>query len=486
MVRRILLPLLFCALPLLQAQEHPSIHQQQWEYYRDHPEEVGSQVVAPRMPKRSDLAAARSLDGIVYGFHPYWMNGSESNYYYNLLTHIAYMSGDVDTATGTFSTTHNWATANVVTRAKNNGVKVHFAVVLFGGHSALFSSQSKKDNLIKSIMQQVNARNADGVNIDFESISGSQSLPYRAFLKQLGDTLKKYGKELSVELFAVDWNGIFPAAFFTELDAVVDQYFIMLYAYYYSGSSTAGPNAPLRATAASGYHIMKSIKTYLDRGCPPHKLIAGIPNYGNDWPVTGPSRMAATTGKGTSRTYTVAKNNYLDTIPPGNRFFDATYNSPWYRYISGGIWRQTWYEDSLSWAMKFDSIRSLGIAGTGMWALGYDGTEPELWGAIANAYAVTNGVSGTERSPERYTILRNHPNPFNPSTTIEYVLPERAEVTLEVFDMLGRRTALLDAGRRDAGRHTARFDGTGHSSGIYLARLRSGARTVTERMLLLR
>lgn len=177
MVRRALLPLLLCAVPLLQAQEHPSIHQQQWEYYRDHPEEVGSTAVAARMPKRSDLATARSLDGIVYGFHPYWMNGSESNYYYNLLTHIAYMSGDVDTATGTFSTTHNWATANVVTRAKNNGVKVHFAVVLFGGHSALFSSQTKKDNLIKSIMQQVNARNADGVNIDFESISGSQALP---------------------------------------------------------------------------------------------------------------------------------------------------------------------------------------------------------------------------------------------------------------------------------------------------------------------
>lgn len=109
--------------------------------------------------------------------------------------------------------------------------------------------------------------------------------------------------------------------------------------------------------------------------------------------------------------------------------------------------------------------------------------RPHIYGKL-----VYNPIGAAEEEGPvvRSFLLRAYPNPFNPSTTIEYVLPERAEVTLEVFDMLGRRTALLDAGRRDAGRHTARFDGTGHSSGIYLARLRSGARTVTERMLLLR
>ncbi len=389
--------LLMLTLPFfLPAQEQfKSSHQQQWEFYRDHPELAVPSVVPP-MAKRDDLMKVQSMNKVVYGFHPYWQNGVESNYYFSLLTHLAYFSADVDTATGGFSSTHSWSSAAVVTMAKSYGVKVHFSVTLFGSHSAILSSTTKKNALINNIMTQINLRNADGCNIDFEAVGSSQATAFRTFLKQLGDTLKAHNKEFVVELYAVDWNGIFPAAFFSMLDPVVDYYFIMLYDYWYSGSPTAGPSAPLMATnSTSYYHVLRSIKTYLAVGCPADKIIAGFPSYGNDWPVVSSARMAATTASSSSRTYTVVKNNYIDTISASNQFIDATFSVPWYRYISGGVWRQVWYDDSLSWARKFDSINVKNVAGTGMWALGYDGAEPEMWGALKTAFASTPNPSHT-------------------------------------------------------------------------------------------
>lgn len=398
MISRLLHILLFLLLlsGAVRPQTNSSSHQRDWEFYRDNPEMVGKDLAPPVLSKRTDLASPQVMDKVVYGFHPYWQNGQESNYYFSLLTHIAYFSADVDAATGNFSSTHSWSTANVVTLAQQYGVKVHLSVVLFSSHSTLLASTSSKNNLIANIMTQINLRNADGCNIDFESISGSQATAYRDFLKQLGDTLKAHNKEFVVELFAVDWNTVFPASFFSTLNSVVDYYFIMLYDYYYSGSTTAGPVAPLMNTTSTSYrHVLRSIKAYTDVGAPASKLIAGFPSYGYDWPVVSEVRMASATASATSRTFSISKNNYLDTIAAGDKFRDATFNVPWYRYQSGGTWRQVWYDDSLSWAQKFDSIKVKSVAGTGMWALGYDGTEPELWGALKNSFAQTADPSHT-------------------------------------------------------------------------------------------
>ncbi|CAN5385855.1 hypothetical protein BH23BAC3_BH23BAC3_31480 [soil metagenome] len=72
--------------------------------------------------------------------------------------------------------------------------------------------------------------------------------------------------------------------------------------------------------------------------------------------------------------------------------------------------------------------------------------------------------------PEEFSISQNYPNPFNPSSTIRYELPERAEVTLAVYNMLGQRVALLVNEDIQPGRHEAVFDASGLSSGNYIAR----------------
>ncbi|MDP1676766.1 MAG: glycosyl hydrolase family 18 protein [Bacteroidota bacterium] len=384
---------IFFAVPLfLSAQEQfKSSNQRDWEFYQEHPEEIGKNIAQPSLAKRTDLMKTQSMNKVVYGFHPYWQNGSESNYYFSLLTHLVYFSADIDAATGGFSSTHSWSTASVVTQAQQYGVKVHLCLVLFENHSTLLTNTTAKNALIANTLAQLAVRNADGVNIDFEAVSSSVKTEFRLFMKQFGDSLKAHGYEFVIELPAVDWSNVFDATFFSTLDPITDFYFAMLYDYWWSGSSTAGPNSPLQSSSITNvWHVLRSINTYLNtKGCPANKFIAGFPNYGHDWTVSDNTRMSATTGGHSSRFYTNAKNNYLDTIPAGNKFFDATYNVPWYRYIAGGVWRQTWYDDSLSWAMKFDSIKVKNVGGTGMWALGYDGSEPEMWGALKTAFAST-------------------------------------------------------------------------------------------------
>jgi hypothetical protein len=78
--------------------------------------------------------------------------------------------------------------------------------------------------------------------------------------------------------------------------------------------------------------------------------------------------------------------------------------------------------------------------------------------------------SGQGDIPTTYT-LSSYPNPFNPTTTITYQLPEAGYVMLKVFDIMGREVALLQDGMKGAGSYTATFDASRLTSGIYFSRL---------------
>ena len=95
-------------------------------------------------------------------------------------------------------------------------------------------------------------------------------------------------------------------------------------------------------------------------------------------------------------------------------------------------------------------------------------------------------TSPVVRVAEVPRLQGNYPEPFNPVTTIRYALPEAAHVRLEVFDLTGRRVALLADGERPAGQYAARFDASRLASGVYLYRLRAGATVQTRTMMLLK
>ncbi|WP_456426912.1 T9SS type A sorting domain-containing protein [Rhodocaloribacter sp.] len=89
-----------------------------------------------------------------------------------------------------------------------------------------------------------------------------------------------------------------------------------------------------------------------------------------------------------------------------------------------------------------------------------------------------------ETPPASPTLLGNYPNPFNPTTTINFNLPEAQPVRLAVFNVLGQQVQVLADGPMEAGRHEVRFLAGDLPSGLYLARLATPSGVIVQSMLL--
>jgi len=116
----------------------------------------------------------------------------------------------------------------------------------------------------------------------------------------------------------------------------------------------------------------------------------------------------------------------------------------------------------------------------------------ELIGAFNVGCSITDIDENTiELLPDKYELSQNHPNPFNPSTTIEFSIPKRNEVSLEVFNILGQKVIQLINRELPAGEYNVNWDGTDQtgepvSAGIYLYRLKSDDFSDTKKMTLIK
>lgn len=88
--------------------------------------------------------------------------------------------------------------------------------------------------------------------------------------------------------------------------------------------------------------------------------------------------------------------------------------------------------------------------------------------------------------PRKITLLQNYPNPFNPTTQIEYSVPRRANITLNVYNVLGQKVATLFSGMRTAGSYVATFNASKCASGVYFYVLHEGSNSVTKKLLVLK
>ncbi|MFZ0389840.1 MAG: T9SS type A sorting domain-containing protein [Calditrichia bacterium] len=73
--------------------------------------------------------------------------------------------------------------------------------------------------------------------------------------------------------------------------------------------------------------------------------------------------------------------------------------------------------------------------------------------------------------PQDFALQQNYPNPFNPATTIPYALPERSEISIEIYNILGSRVAIVKSGIQAPGFYRQVWNSAGFSSGVYLYRL---------------
>ncbi|MFH1863240.1 MAG: M6 family metalloprotease domain-containing protein [bacterium] len=91
-----------------------------------------------------------------------------------------------------------------------------------------------------------------------------------------------------------------------------------------------------------------------------------------------------------------------------------------------------------------------------------------------------------EEIPANYTLYPAFPNPFNAETLLRFSLPNESFVTLQIVDIQGRLVKSLQSGSLNAGFHTLRFSGESLPSGVYLANLKAGAFSQTQKLLLIK
>jgi len=203
-------------------------------------------------------------------------------------------------------------------------------------------------------------------------------------------------------------------------------------------------------------------------------------------------------------------NNILYFNDPAPLFADASSScSVYYCDVEGG-WEGMGNIDASPMLMSYEDfnladwspcigagVAELQVSGDSFSAPNYDmnnsdrpqpvGSAPDM-GCYENALGTPTAVSQEVSSglPENYAMHGAYPNPFNPSTTIQFDLPTRSIVKMSVYDISGRLVATLVDGYRDAGYHQVTFDANGMASGMYLLKMQADDFNAVSKLLLIK
>ncbi len=133
---------------------------------------------------------------------------------------------------------------------------------------------------------------------------------------------------------------------------------------------------------------------------------------------------------------------------------------------------------------------------SGPFTIGHAGPEGEpYFDGVIDHVRITTDIPGTITDvpsgkgndlPDKFSLKDNYPNPFNPTTTIEYALPKSTDVTLKVYNLLGREVATLVNSKQQAGRHQVKFDAGSLASGVYFYRITTPEFNKVRKMMLIK
>jgi hypothetical protein len=132
--------------------------------------------------------------------------------------------------------------------------------------------------------------------------------------------------------------------------------------------------------------------------------------------------------------------------------------------------------DSLGWNINYGKVNNK----PGNWATTFDQYSFVYFDLIDK---MATNISREPEIARSFTLQKNYPNPFNPSTQIKYSVPRGQHVSLKVYDVLGREVATLVDGRMEAGTHEATFNAESLSSGVYCYRLKAGSHVETRKVI---
>ncbi|MEB3102738.1 glycosyl hydrolase family 18 protein [Ferviditalea candida] len=265
--------------------------------------------------------------------------------------------------TGGDGTLKDQSDADTVRWLHAQGIQVH-PLVSNGFDSGLTSQFLKNTNaqarFISSLVGRAAQINVDGINIDFESISGKDREKYTTFVKDLAQAAHQKGLSVSIDLPRGDlsWNHL-TAYDHKELMKIVDHIIIMAYDQHYSGSPEPGSVAGLPWTEAG-------IQDFLSYGIPRDKLVLGIPFYTRVWKLAddgSPVGNKALLLKGIPGL--LASIQYTKTWDSRYQQYKITYQQDGYTWVF-------WLEDEDTLTKRLNLAKKYNLAGVAAWRTGHE------------------------------------------------------------------------------------------------------------------
>ena len=224
--------------------------------------------------------------------------------------------------------------------------------------ASVVNSQTAKANLLANLLETVQEKNFQGVDIDFEYIRPEDRIPFADFVADVRNLLSPYGYHVSVALAPKTSDTqaglLYAGKDYGLLGKAADSVLLMTYEWGY----TYGP--PM---AVAPVNKVRQVVEYAVTRIDPAKIDLGIPNYGYDWTlpfVQGSSRAVTVSNQEAVRIAIEAG------VPTQ---FDDVAMSPFFQYEKDGQLHEVWFEDVRSYREKFSLLPAYGLRGMGYWQI---------------------------------------------------------------------------------------------------------------------
>lgn len=240
----------------------------------------------------------------------------------------------------------------------------------------LLADQAAQAVLIQNVLDNMQAKNYQGLDVDFEFIGAEGAAAYAAFIARLRARLSPLGYEVLVALapkVSADQPGtLYEGHDYAALGAAADGVLLMTYEWGY----TYGP--PL---AVAPIPSVRRVLDYAVTEIPREKIFMGIPSYGYDWPLPYERGVTRAQSLSNVEAVTLARRYGAEIL------YDQQAQAPWFRYTApDGRAHEVWFEDARSIEAKLALIREYGFRGAGYWNL--DRPFPQNWSLLNSQYAV--------------------------------------------------------------------------------------------------
>lgn len=347
-------------------------------------------------PLGSSVSHLESNTYVILGFAPYWNLKKLTPNSLESITHFAYFNLHLNSDGELYTKLNRQEEDPGFTNYKrllagtvNRGTKPLILTFMPESQAALSSilaSQSTRTQTIATITHTLSQSHASGVNIDFEPLG---DIPL-----SLRDNFTLFIQELRAQLSALQTLrlltiSIYPSAAtrpriwdLSGLAPSTDYFVVMTYDYTMPGSSSAGPNSPLRGSGDLFEHdIIKNIAE-LSRLVPSSKLLLGIPFYGYQWDTVDQSKYSPVESYASvaslERIEAMLTDHTLELI------WDRNSLTPYGIASKSGQISQIYFENETSIRLKLEFVKSANLGGIAIWALGYEGNSSWLWPTISS------------------------------------------------------------------------------------------------------